>query len=206
MNRPGARLQAFIGRTVDVVAMLRLSVDNPHSVTKFRQILAVKRRTGAEDLLETGTFKGVTASRCARHFKRVVTVEIDDALYADASHYLSRHANVEAVHGDATKVLPQLLSKSSSKSMLVFLDGHFSGGVTGSSDHPEPALLELRALSDNKSMIAGIIIDDFRMFQPNAEGPSKSELIGALELLFPEYRLTVNLDQVLVERLIADAQ
>jgi hypothetical protein len=51
-----------------------------------------------------------------------------------------------------------------------------------------------------KDKIAGIIIDDFRLFGTEPGFPTKSALFEAIETYFPNFAVTVALDQVLILR------
>jgi protein-L-isoaspartate O-methyltransferase len=53
---------------------------NLHSYMKYKVLRRLGQRTDARCLIETGTFLGVTAARCARVFDRVFTIELDATL------------------------------------------------------------------------------------------------------------------------------
>lgn len=183
--------------------MLAFRYSNPHSYTKYRQIVAVARRTGARVLVETGTFRGVTTRRCLRHFSRVYTIELDHELAQEAKKRLARFGNCQVIEGDATQEVKTLLERPDVGSeLLLFLDGHFSGSGTASGANAEPALEVIGVIARHKGSVAAIIIDDFREFGTQSGWPAKSELLRAIETSFPadDFQLTVHLDQVLVMR------
>src|ERR1051326_8690930 len=66
---------------------------NLHSLMKYRVIRALAKRIGADCLIETGTFQGVMAARCARVFATVLTVELDAKLAAQAKAFLAKYRN-----------------------------------------------------------------------------------------------------------------
>jgi hypothetical protein len=203
MNQQRRPLHAFAGHLLDLYRLVTFNPRNPHSYSKFRNLRAVQRRTAATMLLETGTFLGVTTNRCAPHFERIYTVEIEPGLAARARHFLARHRHVEVVLGDADVEVRRLFNEQKIDNALVFLDGHFSAGVTGSADNPEPAVSIMEFLSRHANRIAAIVIDDYREFGTQTGWPSKWQLTKTAEELFAPlgFRLTVHLDQMLLERL-----
>jgi hypothetical protein len=201
MNKQDAFLSALGGHVVDLVRLLAFDVKNPHSLSKLRNIDAVRRKTGARTMIETGTFLGVTAARAARIFEKVVTVELDPTLAEKARAYLRRFSHVEVITGDALAELPKILERSDMRDVVVFLDGHFSGGVTAHGDIPEPAVLEIDVLARFRDKLCGIVVDDFRCFGTESGWPTKAELVASIERHFnDDFDITIHLDQVLVTR------
>ena len=194
------RCRALAGYWLDLYRLSRARFHNAHSYLKFVHLRAVARQCSASTFIETGTYLGVTANRCSRIFDHVYTIEIEPTLAASAARFLSRRPNVRVVCGDALTELPSIFRSNRFDSAVVFLDGHFSGGVTGSGTLPEPALEEMRVLAEFKSRIGAIVIDDFRSFGVEPGFPRKSELLGAAEDLFGEYAMSVNYDQLAVVR------
>lgn len=202
MNSPLlAPLAGPIGHLVDLTRLGLFKYGAPHSFTKFRQILAAKRLTGARVLVETGTFKGVTTSRCLPHFEMVYTIELDSNLAAAAKQRFRRSPKCVVLQGDAMEEVGKLIGDESlGRDILFFLDGHFSGGVTAVGEKVEPALDVLLRIAEQKPRVAGIIVDDFREFGTQRGWPSKAELIGLAESLFGDFEIMVHLDQLLILR------
>lgn len=203
MNQQRRPLHALAGHLIDLYRLVTFNPLNPHSYSKYRNLRAVQRRTGAHMLIETGTFLGVTTNRCSPHFERIYTVEIEPNLAAQAKAFLSRHTHVDVVVGDADVEVRRLFNEKKIQNALIFLDGHFSAGLTGSADNPEPAVSILEFLSLHAGQIAGIVIDDYREFGTQTGWPTKWQLTKTAEELFSPkgFRLTVHLDQMLLERL-----
>jgi hypothetical protein len=202
MNRPNRPLAALAGYFSDLEKLARGVPINPHSVLKFRVLKELARRTGARTLIETGTYLGVTAARCARVYDQVVTIELDPDLAAKAAVHLCRFPNVRVIQGDATKHLGQILAASPEGSVVAFLDGHFSGGMTARGELPEPAIVELGLLAAYVSRVQAIVIDDFRLFGVEPGFPSKAALVEAAEAQFAagDFDLAVCFDQLILER------
>jgi len=204
MNSPRlAPISGPIGHVVDLWNILRFKYANPHSYSKYRQIIAVARHTGARLLIETGTFRGVTTRRCARHFNQIYTIELDHDLANAAKQTLAFYPNCHVIEGDAAREVAAILTRDDvGDDVLLFLDGHFSGNGTACGQCAEPAVDVLKVIANHKHRVAGIVIDDFREFGCQPGWPTKGELLQSLEQLFPgsEFTLWIHMDQVLVMR------
>jgi hypothetical protein len=199
MNRQNKEFQAVIGHLVDLYRISSFDFSNPHSYTKFRTIISTKKKTQAKNIIETGTYLGVTTRRCASHFEQVHTIELDAELARKATDFLRPQKNVCVHQGDALEILPLILQRDMSD-ILIFLDGHYSGGETACGSMPEPAIEEINIISYFKTKVKAIIIDDFRLFGAEQGFPSKSNLFKAIEEQLPEFELVVHLDQILITR------
>lgn len=194
-------LRGIAGYVVDLYRLAVLRFANPHSYTKFLLIDKIRRKCHARVCIETGTFLGLTTSRCARVFDEVYTIEIDKALAAKARNFLSARPHVHVICGDALEELPRLFGQLQSSGILVFLDGHYCGKDTGSGTMPEPAIQEIEILANHADKIAAIIIDDFRNFGAEEGFPAKWELLRAVETqLGNKYDIQVFLDQLIITR------
>jgi hypothetical protein len=198
------RLRGLAGSVIDLYHIVDVSFVNPHSYTKFRQIRAVQRRTGARTFVEAGTLSGLTAARCAPIFAQVYTIELDQELARRATSYLAPLPNVRVIQGDAPFKLPELLGNSAVRDALLFLDGHYSGAGTTCGDLPEPAVEILPLIAPYQAKIKAVIIDDFRSFGTEPGYPKKSALLEQAERYFAEnsFDLSVNLDQVILRRIL----
>jgi hypothetical protein len=203
MNARHTWASGLAGYLLDLSRFARGSPANLHSLTKSRVIRALARRAGGTCLIETGTFHGVTAARCARAFETVLTVELDAQLAARAAQVLAKFPNVTVYQGDAVTLLPQMLGHPGAGKTVVFLDAHYCGGNTARGDLPEPALAELDILTRHRDRIVGVVIDDFRCFGVEDGFPTKTQLLAAAEAHFPHptFAIRALCDQIVVERL-----
>lgn len=191
MNDPKSFIEPLGGYLVDVLAKLKNTPFTPHSLTKLHNLRTVRNLSGAQTVIEVGTYKGVTTKRLARIFDRVVTIEIDEALYRHAQDRCRGHDNIIFHLGDGAKLLPEIIA--SERDMLLFLDGHFSGGETGHGDEPEPVLAELDLIARHLDRACAVVIDDFRLFGVEPGWPRKSEVFAKLENVFPTPQWTITL-------------
>jgi hypothetical protein len=207
MNKPGRPFSAAAGYLWDLARLGQGVPVNLHSYMKYVTLRSLGKRTGARLLVEAGTFRGVTSARCARAFEQVVTIELDPELAREAEKFLIRYPNVKVLQGDAVTLLPSVFSGYNFRDAVVFLDGHFSGGGTARGNVVEPAILELEILAKHSHQICGIVIDDFRLFGSEPGFPKKSELVIAIERMFPlpEFDLKIHADQLIIERLALKA-
>src|SRR2546430_2701925 len=100
MNKQGSTFAAYGGHLVDLWRLMCFRITNPHSYSKFRIINAMRKRSGARMMIETGTYLGNTADRCARKFEKVYTIELDQDLARQATEFLRRRPNVQVIQGD----------------------------------------------------------------------------------------------------------
>jgi hypothetical protein len=202
MNEQNRPISAAAGLLLDATLLARGLPVNLHSYMKYTVLRRIGQRTGARCLIETGTFLGVTAARCARVFERVLTIELDLELAERARRYLRRFPNVEVFQGDAATLLPDVIARDDARAAVVFLDGHYSGGSTALGGVPEPAIAELRILAWWADRVCAIVVDDFRLFGAEPGFPSKAELVAAAEssFPFPRFDFNVHADQLIIER------
>ncbi len=202
MNKVNLYLKGLAGYILDIYRIVKLDLTNPHSYTKFQIINTIRKKTGSTVFIEVGTYLGVAAGRCSSVFDTVYTIELSSDLAKQASSYLADEGNVKVIEGDGLEVLPDLLQDEKINDVLVFLDGHFSGGVTACGAIPEPAVEELQILSKYRQKIRAIIIDDFRCFGTELGFPEKSVLLRTAEEHFGNnsFEITVQMDQLIISR------
>ena len=133
-------------------------------------------------------------------FEKDFTIELGHDLATRAKNRFRNKSHVMVIEGDATEKLHEVFEKHDFNKSIVFLDGHFSEGITACGDLPEPAILELEYLAKHKKRILGIVIDDFRTFGVLEGFPSKAQLLASAECLFgPDgYEVSVLMDQVII--------
>lgn len=191
MNEPKTFLEPLAGYLLDALAKLRNVPFTPHSLTKLHNLRTVRALSGATTVVEIGTYKGVTTRRLARLFDKVVTVEIDEALMTHAKARCAGRDNIEFLLGDGSLLLPEILARE--RNVLLFLDGHFSGGETGQGDEPEPVLKEMDTVQRHLDRVCAVVIDDFRLFGVEPGWPHKSEVFAKLESVCTEPAWTISL-------------
>jgi len=123
-------------------------------------------------LVETGTYAGNTPWNLKELFVELHTIEISPILVQLAKE---RFANIPQVHvheGDSGSVLSQVVPNLTA-STLFWLDGHYSGGVTGRTSVKEYVVFrELETIFSSCKVPYVILIDDARCFGTDEDYPS----------------------------------
>jgi hypothetical protein len=150
-------------------------------------------------LVESGTYLGDTVAFFLPHARRIVSVEVEPKLFADARARFAGDAHVELILGDALEIIPQVVQVIPEPPLL-WLDGHFSGGVTGKGSEIEPAgtILERLARIRIPPGIT-IVVDDLRLFGFEPAFPTLDDLVGSARAAFPRGRIYVGLDALVIE-------
>lgn len=117
---------------------------------------------GLNVFIETGTNDGGTPWLLKDQFRELYTIELAPRLWREAERRFQDIPNVHCLQGDSTVVLPQVL-EAINEPALVWLDGHYSGGITAHGDLDTPVKQELEALfADGRNHV--ILVDDARIF------------------------------------------
>lgn len=120
------------------------------------------RSIGAKHFIETGTYRGDTALQMADVVDRVTTIEIDPRL-ANLAQKRCGSRSIRVLQGNSAEVLGEVIEDRGDK-CLFWLDGHYSGGVTGGEDVGVPVMDELSAILPTLNDGELILIDDAREF------------------------------------------
>lgn len=152
----------------------------PHKV-KEQAVIEFGREHNLPVLVETGTYLGDMIVATAPHFKKIYSIEIDKILYEKASVKFADSPHIEILLGDSGVVIKNLLPKLSD-GVLFWLDGHFSGGVTGRGVLDSPIAQELEAIFSSPLQQVAILIDDARLFVGTDGYPTINELRNFVEM------------------------
>jgi hypothetical protein len=133
---------------------------------------------GAEAVaIETGTYRGKSAILLGQKFVRCTTIELDIELANRAKKRLSKINNISVIQGSTREVLQEVLPERQT-GLLVWLDAHFSGGITAGEDDKCPLMAEIKVLMDSRAGKNTIIlIDDARALIGHGEWPMLSDVI-----------------------------
>lgn len=123
--------------------------------------LRLRDAYGLMTCVETGTFFGTSAIWASRHFREVVTIEIDPDLCRTAGNRCQGLANVTIGFGDSRVLLPQAIGKLRGPA-LFWIDAHpvcrrSDGRVVA--DHGLPTWDELSAVGESPLRHC-VLIDD----------------------------------------------
>jgi hypothetical protein len=130
-------------------------------------------------LVETGTYLGEMVFAQKDNYKSIYSIEIQPELYTAAKRRFMNYKNINILFGDSGEMMSELVQNLEEKA-LFWLDGHYSGGITGKSETECPIFNELLPiLNDNKNHI--IIIDDANCFIGKNDYPTIDALIRFVE-------------------------
>jgi hypothetical protein len=105
------------------------------------------------------------------HFAKIISIELQPALFNCASTRFSAYKHIEIVQGDSATVLPNIL-RTLPRPALFWLDAHYSGGIMGRGNLETPISVELNAIFSDKGKRPAILIDDARCFDGTADYPT----------------------------------
>lgn len=159
-------------------------------VVKRRRILKEARSAGIGVLVETGTYRGITVDRLHRHFDQLVSIELDDQLWAAAVARFSHLPHVRILHGDSGMLLPGVVEEVQ-RPAVYWLDAHYSGGITARGEEDTPVVTELEAVARLGTADDVILIDDARLFDEEPY-PSIEKLREVVAAHRPEWQVGVD--------------
>lgn len=167
----------------------------PPHVYKQSVIKKLAKEFGLDILVETGTYKGDMIEALKKRFKKLISIELSEFYFQNATQRFREDNHVEIINGDSGKEVRKLLKKLSSPA-LFWLDGHYSGGKTAKTKLNTPILEELGGILSHKIQKHVVLIDDARLFNGKDDYPKVSQirkLIGGLP-----YRLVVKDDLIII--------
>lgn len=137
--------------------------------------LELRNRYGLRYFVETGTYKGGTASLAAQHFEWVYTIEGYKPRYDKLQAALGsqRPANVAFLFGDSRRELARVLATINAPALL-WLDAHWIGDAVTAHELGDecPLREELEAvLASAYADQHAIMIDDARLFTSPPDYP-----------------------------------
>ena len=148
-------------------------VPPPH-VVKQELINNYRDKYKLSVFIETGTYLGEMVYAQRNNFDLIYSVEIQPSLYEAAQKRFKKYRHITLLNGDSGEVLFNLMPTVKERALL-WLDGHYSGGITGKSDVHSPIMNELKAVfTNNKDHV--LLIDDAHCFTGENGYPTLEEL------------------------------
>jgi hypothetical protein len=144
-------------------------------IVKQRIVKDYLRQSGASTVVETGTFRGDMVDALAPIAGRIISIELDDQLHADARRRFAGQGHVELLHGDSAALLPRIIDRLE-RPALFWLDGHYTGIGSARTEVDSPILAEIEALLDHPVPGHVVLIDDAREFSGTGGYPTIEEL------------------------------
>ena len=135
-------------------------------------ILSIKKTREFDTFIETGSHLGETSYWAEKYFKNVISFEAAEHYYKN----LISSEKINFIFGDSSKELSKFLVDNS----IIYLDAHYSGGITHNS---YPLLSELSQINDSQLLDLVIIVDDARFCLSKWNGESYGYIMDILELM-----------------------
>ncbi|WAR46601.1 hypothetical protein [Methylomonas rapida] len=147
---------------------------------------------------ETGTFKGDTIKAMIPFFDRIITVELSEPLWLEASHRFSSESKVETCHGHSPDVIVRFMPALQDASVLYWLDAHWCVADDTSGEKSQcPLLEEIQAIGSlNENSV--IIVDDARLFLAPPPAPHEVSQWPSFDKIITELRRLSNVHELMV--------
>lgn len=165
----------------------------PPPLYKQRTVKEYAEHFRISRFIETGTYMGDMVEAVRSRFQRITSIEIDDRLYQRARERFQKYRHITILHGDSANVLPTVLEQLD-KPCLFWLDGHYSGGITGMGADVSPVLQEVQHILAHRIPEHVILIDDARLFRHEEGYPSLEELREIVESSGKQWRFNIKED------------
>lgn len=119
--------------------------------------------------VETGTYLGDTTEVLARQARHVWSIEPEPTLAANAGRRFAENSKVTIVHGTSEQRLEDVLDRVGEGPLSLWLDGHYSAGITFQGDNDTPIRMELELVGKRLSewSSVAVLVDDVRCFDPS---------------------------------------
>jgi hypothetical protein len=174
----------------------------PHLV-KQSVVKEYAKRFSLETLVETGTYLGFMVRAAKDTFRRIYSIELEEALYRRAAKKFAKFDHVTILQGDSGEVLSRLLA-TLSEPCLFWLDAHHSSGATfktGKGTVLTPIVSELeQILSHPKAQDHVILIDDAREFTGENDYPTIGALQELVSRMKPEFIVELQDDIIRIHK------
>jgi hypothetical protein len=148
-------------------------------------------------LVESGTYRGDMIDAQRGNFERIVTIELDDDLFAAARDKFAPDPHITVIHGDSGVVLPEAIAMCNG-STAFWLDGHYSGGITAGTNSAVPILTELATIAERNDPGDVILIDDARLFGWRRGYPRISRVRAIARDFWPRHEFLVEEDIICI--------
>ncbi len=168
----------------------------PHFVRRA-MLLSQARALQAEVFVETGTYKGGTTWSLLNEFREIITIEVDHELARIAEERFRKFSHVTLIEGDSATLLAGICANLGQRP-LFYLDGHYSGGVTGMGSEECPVLKELEAIFSHTHEPFRIVIDDARLFGSDPAYPDFSVVAELVSKHDPNMTVRIENDAILI--------
>jgi hypothetical protein len=164
----------------------------PHTL-KQMTVKQFARGHGIRIFVETGTYLGDMIQAIKNSFQTIYSIELSSDLYERAKEKFRNQKHVNIVEGDSSELLGHILDNVN-EPCLLWLDGHYSEGITAKGKKETPILEELKAILNHPVKNHVILVDDARCFTGENEYPTIETLRELILSSYPDYVFRVEHD------------
>ena len=147
----------------------------PPHIVKQRTVMEYAARFSVHTFIETGTYLGSMVNATKDTFARIISIELDPALYERARKRFSAFSHITILQGDSSQILGQILA-SIQEPCLFWLDAHHSGMLTARGSLESPIVQEMDHILNHPIVGHVVLIDDARIFVGQGGYPTLTEL------------------------------
>ena len=169
----------------------------PPPVVKRMTVKKYQKKYKYNVFVETGTFLGGMIEFQKNNYKKIYSIELDDALHKRAKEMFKDCSHIELICGDSAKALKDIVENNLQEPTIFWLDAHYSGGVTAMADKQTPILQELETIF-KKNLKHVILIDDARCFTGENDYPTIDEIKNLIKSKDSSYLVDVKDDIIRV--------
>ena len=137
----------------------RQCTNPPPSIIKHK--ILIRHGIKNANWIETGTFIGETTKVLSKNFPRIHTIEASKECLQIAKRYVGRKSNVNFYLGTSEDLFDSILQKQKG-CINIWLDAHFSSGITYEGSNLSSIISELLSISKNINKFdqIAVFIDD----------------------------------------------
>lgn len=164
----------------------------PWHAVKQLAIIEFQKKYQAKILVETGTHLGDMVQAQLDYFDEIVSIELSERLWSDASRKFASYPNVKILQGDSGQLLSSIVA-GLKQPAIFWLDGHYSGGVTARGEKSTPIVKELQEILSSTHRHV-VLIDDARLFNGTDDYPTVDEIRHMFSVVDVSFRVEVHDD------------
>jgi hypothetical protein len=160
----------------------------PH-IIKQQTVVSFARRYGLKVLIETGTYYGEMVGGTKNEFSRIVSIEFDARLAAEAKRRFSPYKHIEILQGSSDMMIKQTLDGLQQPALFWLDAGYFLWA--GEHKDTNRLMSELGSIFRHGVPNHVVLIDDVVSWSGRDGTPEASDLERELQRLYPERKITV---------------
>ncbi|MCX6786451.1 MAG: hypothetical protein NTU85_01350 [Candidatus Kaiserbacteria bacterium] len=197
------RLLNNLDRKIYRIIVGKPVVPPPYEV-KRATIEAYAKKFSTDIFIETGTYMGETIDALKNTFKKLISIELGKELFEKATNKFKMYSHITILNGDSAHVLHSVLAPIN-ETILFWLDGHYSGGITAKGDLNTPIVKELQLILNHKIKNHVILIDDARCFIGENDYPTIGELFSFILKITDDFSFAVENDIIRITPRVGNA-